>query len=112
VGLRQEKSEVGKLWFVPRQLGKQPLHATVGLRRLAQSCADQRLRRMKAGQIGIPAGVFSDTGGENDARAGETLARLIVLSFLGVTNRRPRVDSPPSAASGSDGRRPGTAWRQ
>jgi len=43
----------------------------VGFGVFARAFRDQRLRRMKGREVGIAAGVFAYSGGENSSRAGK-----------------------------------------
>src|ERR1700730_16420839 len=53
------------------------MHAAMRLGGLAGARADDRLRCMKARKVGIATGIFSDTGGKDNAGAAQTIARLV-----------------------------------
>ena len=53
------------------------MYATVRLGGSPGARTDDRLRRMKSRQLGIAAGIFADASGEDDARAGQTVAGLV-----------------------------------
>jgi hypothetical protein len=81
VGLREKAGEVGKIRFILRQLRKQSMHPAVRLYYLAQTRADDGLRRMKAGEVSVSTGVFTNPGGKNDPGASETLAGFVEVLF-------------------------------
>jgi hypothetical protein len=113
VGLRQKQGEVGKLRLLPCQLRQQTLHAPVRLGGSPGARADDGLRLVKAGQVGITAGVFPDaTARMMRARARQSRALSRRSPISGVTDRRPRVEFRPSARSGSGTRPRDTAWRR
>jgi hypothetical protein len=64
VCLRQKQGEVGKLGLLPCQLRQQALDAPVRLGGSPGTREDRGLRRVKAGQVGVTAGVFPDASGE------------------------------------------------
>jgi hypothetical protein len=55
------------------------MHALVGFGVFARAFRDQRLRRVKVREVGIAAGVFAYSGGENSSRATEALTGLVQM---------------------------------
>jgi hypothetical protein len=118
VGLGQELAQLEtEPRLVSRQPGELGVHALVGLGVFAGALRDQNLRRVKGREVGIAAGVFAYSGGENSSRAGQAPRNkhwraLSKCSFAsGVTDRRLRGEFPASATCDLHRRPPGEAWR-
>ena len=53
------------------------MHALVGFGVFSRAFRDQRLRRVKAREVGIAAGVFAYSGSENSSSATQALTGLV-----------------------------------
>ena len=73
--------ELAKLAIEPRLTSRQPgklgMHALMGLGVFACALHDQRLRRVKGSEVGIAAGFFTYSGGENSLHAGQALTSFL-----------------------------------
>jgi hypothetical protein len=80
VSLGQELAQLAtEPGLVSRQPGKLGMHALVGFGVSSRAFRDQRLRRVKAREVGIAAGVFAYSGGENSSRATQALTGLVQM---------------------------------